>query len=623
MYILEDIKLTCIIYKFSIKLILTYLYKIKPGFYCGGKMKKRTNTLKLEFIKSYSLFFVIFTAILSILLIFVFNGATRILEKLGAEALKNRINMSVEYLDFLDSQVKNGYITLEDAQETFRTAMLNKIQEDGKTRGLNDNLELGIEAYMYAIDKNGNEMMHPYKEGENISDIVDAKGKNVVQLIVNEGNNPKNGGIITFFWKNPTDKKAREKINAVKYYKSWGWYINVGCYYEDFYGNLKEFFKYLVAFVSIVIIILFVFILYISDKRSKPYSKMTESVSKMAEGDLNADFEHKRNDDVKIVLESLKVLKSKIRNYIELSDSSSETLFEASEELNNSSEYISKSASQISNTVNDFSYDTARQSEYAETADRNMQELSRLILNCKSNMDNVDDNTNEVIKSVDEGTKVINKLMENTETSEISNDRIFSEISQASANALNVEKASSVIISIAAQTRLLALNASIEAAKAGDSGKGFAVVASEIRKLADESQKSSMEIETVVKGLIKNIEALNKIGEEFKDNNKKQYLSINETKDNYERIYQKIKNSDESIKSFNEVIGSLINKEETVLNAIDELSEISKNNSAKIQEINASVEEQTASIEDVNKYSNRLLKLSQDLKESVNKYFRL
>jgi len=118
-------------------------------------MKKRTNTLKLEFIKSYSLFFVIFAAILSILLIFVFNSTTLILEKLGGETLRNRINMAVEYLDFLDGQVKNGYITLEDAQETFRTAMLNKIQEDGKTRDLNDNLELGIEAYMYAIDKNG------------------------------------------------------------------------------------------------------------------------------------------------------------------------------------------------------------------------------------------------------------------------------------------------------------------------------------------------------------------------------------------------------------------------------------------------------------------------------------
>jgi len=54
-------------------------------------------------------------------------------------------------------------------------------------------------------------MMHPYKEGENISDIVDTKGKNVVQLIINEGNNPKNGGIITFFWKNPTEKKREKK----------------------------------------------------------------------------------------------------------------------------------------------------------------------------------------------------------------------------------------------------------------------------------------------------------------------------------------------------------------------------------------------------------------------------
>lgn len=192
-------------------------------------IKKSNDGIKKRLFKSYLGMFILFFISIIVVTFVSFIGAKNTLTKLGEEALKNRINMGIEMMDMLEAQVKNSKITRDEAQEIFRTKMLNKKSSDGKTRGLNKKLELNIEEYMYAIDSNGNEKMHPFKEGENISKVVDNKGKNVTKLIIDEGKNPKNDGIITFSWKNHGEKKARDKVNAVDYYEPWDWYLNVGC----------------------------------------------------------------------------------------------------------------------------------------------------------------------------------------------------------------------------------------------------------------------------------------------------------------------------------------------------------------------------------------------------------
>ncbi|MDN5342565.1 MAG: methyl-accepting chemotaxis protein [Oceanotoga sp.] len=350
---------------------------------------------------------------------------------------------------------------------------------------------------------------------------------------------------------------------------------------------------------------------------------MVNTIEKLSNGDLKVEFDYNRNDEIKIVADSLKILKKKIKDYIELSNRSSEILLESSEELNGASDYISKSSIQISDTINNLAYDTTKQLEHSEKANKNMEILDNLIYECKEKMIIVSENSNEAVKSVSQGLKVIKDLISSTDESKVSNEEIFKAITQATDKAKNVEKVSSVISSIAAQTRLLALNATIEASKAGEFGRGFSVVADEIRTLADEAQKSSKEIENVVKELIENVEKMNEIRVNVEDNNKKQSDSINETENKYKNIYESIKNSEKSIRSYGDLVEELLNKKQEVIEDIDSLASISKNNSAKTQEINASVEEQTSSIESVEEYSQKLLELSKELKNSIDKYFKL
>ena len=189
-------------------------------------MKRNKNShdaqLNKSFLKSYLTFFILIVFSIIIIAVVSFFSAKNALTKLGETSLNNKIQMGLAMMDSLQKQVDAGKISKHDAQELFKSEMLNSKKQDGKTRGLNPKLEMGVSAYMYAINKNGIEMMHPFKEGENISNVTDESGRNLSKLIIDEATTPKNNGIVNFQWKNPGEKFSKMKINSVAYFKPWG-----------------------------------------------------------------------------------------------------------------------------------------------------------------------------------------------------------------------------------------------------------------------------------------------------------------------------------------------------------------------------------------------------------------
>lgn len=167
------------------------------------RQDKQNNKLKKSFFKSYLRFFYLIIVAIIVIASVSFKIAKNALYDLGETELKGRIQLGLIIMNSLEGEVQKGGLTREVAQEIFRQEILNPKKQDGKIRGINNKIDLKVNAYMYAIDSNGLERMHPFKEGENISNIHDADGNNVVRLIIDEGKNPKNDGIIHFGWKNP------------------------------------------------------------------------------------------------------------------------------------------------------------------------------------------------------------------------------------------------------------------------------------------------------------------------------------------------------------------------------------------------------------------------------------
>jgi methyl-accepting chemotaxis protein len=177
-----------------------------------------------------------------------------------------------------------------------------------------------------------------------------------------------------------------------------------------------------------------------------------------------------------------------------------------------------------------------------------------------------------------------------------------------------------MIKSISEQTNLLALNASIEAARAGEAGRGFSVVAEEIRKLAEESDQFSETIAVIVRNL------QNEVSQAVEEINKmttivhNQSDGVNKTKEKFNGIAKSIEKTTRLIEILTQSSDEMKNKKEDILESIHNLSEISETNAAATEEVSASVQEQTASMDEIAHSSQNLLSLADATKEMISKF---
>lgn len=172
----------------------------------------------------------------------------------------------------------------------------------------------------------------------------------------------------------------------------------------------------------------------------------------------------------------------------------------------------------------------------------------------------------------------------------------------------------------AEQTNLLSLNAAIEAARAGNAGKGFAVVADEIRKLAEQSNQFTSEIDFVIQELTEKTGSSVKAIEEVGVIMESQTVSVNNTMEKFEGISNAIDEIQNIIKNLNDASFVMEGKKEEMIATIENLSAISEENAAGTQEVSATVEEQTASLDEIAGASDSLAILAENLQFEIGKF---
>ncbi|KGM95637.1 chemotaxis protein [Clostridium novyi A str. 4552] len=583
-------------------------------------VKRSDNGIKRRLFRSYLRMFILFFISIVVVTFVSFIGAKNALTKLGEEALKNRINMGIEMMDMLETQVKNSKITREEAEEIFRTKMLNKKSSDGKTRGLNKKLELDIEAYMYAIDSNGNEKMHPFKEGENISKVVDNKGQNVTKLIIDEGKNPKDGGIIAFSWKNPGEKKARDKVNAVAYYEPWDWYLNVGCYYEDFYGNIIQIFIKILI-VTVVVLVLSTFLIrFMISKKVEPLNKLIELMDRIGEGDLSSktDINSKDElgymgnilnntlDEIKSIIISIKSVSEKINEKVKYANEASDSTLQASQHITEAIEEITCAAG-----------DTTRDMEMSVNAVADLtnnivsiKDTSLLLQNEAINAGKLNSNVLKILKDLEEKSSENFNLSEET----ANNMNLLTEKSNTIVEIINT------IENISRQINLLALNASIEASKAGEAGRGFAVVAQGIKDLSSQTEEATTQINEHINELIEAIEHSGESVIKTKQSSEIQRNTINETQGVLKEVIRFIKEIPKHIKSNVDKIEETHSKKDMVNSSMNEVLRLTQGISAATEEIASSITEVNINISEIDDMIKDLDNSAKNLSEKSDKF---
>lgn len=157
-----------------------------------NKHKRKFNSIKTKLITISILLLVIPLLTLGII---SYQKSKHSLDDLGKINLKNNVEMTTEMIEMLDKQVESGNISLEEAQEQVKIAILGEMNSDG-TRPINENIDIGEHGYMFILDNDGIQIAHPFLEGEDSWDSVDPNGVKSTQALIEQGND---GGGFTKF----------------------------------------------------------------------------------------------------------------------------------------------------------------------------------------------------------------------------------------------------------------------------------------------------------------------------------------------------------------------------------------------------------------------------------------
>ena len=290
-----------------------------------------------------------------------------------------------------------------------------------------------------------------------------------------------------------------------------------------------------------------------------------------------------------------------------------------SNSLNEIGEQTTKSTEDITNSIMGISTASQSQTDDTEATSTQMGELSDLLKTVQSHLNDMNIQATNTLKSTDTSSEAMLQVLTNwTEMVQklTGLDEHFSTMDQ---DIQNIERMLVVIQEISEQTNLLALNASIEAARAGEAGKGFGVVANEIRKLAEQSDHSSQNIDEIISGIQKQSAAMASVlNEAMQESTNTSNLLSDASATNYS-VSDEVKELCEDMAKTIRYIEEVDEKKEQVLVATEQITATAQENSANTEQVSANLEEILATMEEFTSHVGTLKMIADDLDEEVSK----
>ena len=271
-------------------------------------------------------------------------------------------------------------------------------------------------------------------------------------------------------------------------------------------------------------------------------------------------------------------------------------------------------------SMSEISQGASDQAEDILVAAEEVSKISDLIEENNVSLANLKDGSAEMELTSQNAIEILNSLSQMSETTEAAISLINEKMDMTNKATEEIAVATDLITNIASQTNLLAINASIEAARAGDSGRGFAVVAEEIKMLSDQSEQSASKIRDIISSLISTVEEANKAVKNVSDIITRQNKDIEDTEKAFSRVMSCVKKSEqqvEEISNKNDVLGEA---KDTITELITNLSAIAQENAAMSCESNLSMEdlgrEMTSIMSEIDKTS----QVAEELTANMEKF---
>lgn len=509
--------------------------------------------------------------------------------------------------------------TMVDVVNTTSKIMENEISNsgvddldyDGYANNLSDvKLEGMDSAYMYVVQNDGTMLYHPTKEkvGQPVENAVI---KGVVQQL-QDGKKP-GTTVVEYDFNGTTKYSAYTILNNENI-------LVLTADESEALAGITTVTGVAVGIIAIVVLIAIIISFIMGCRLMRPLVKVSTIIEDVANGNIEADFSvvKETNDEIGLIIEKMKELTQSLGSIVGKIRNSSDTMSSNSYELNDTSSQTLAANNEISKAVEDVAEGSTGMAASISKINENLLEMSNETKDINASVDEIKNQT----VAVQDSSKIMNDKIKSMQDSSHKMDEGISAISKRIETVnTTVDKVSnivSVIEEISSETNLLSLNASIEAARAGDAGKGFAVVAQEIRVLSDNTNTELENIKQIISSLVEECRYCVQASGTIVEDNAKQKEEIKAVLDEFGSLDEQIQKTAEKADEIEELVTAMIELNDDITKSSNSLTDVSAANAAATEEMNANIEELNAMMHGVSEMAEHMNNESDGLKEALS-----